>query len=73
MISDDYKSRQGIRPRFDWDRWSDEELERYHQSIVDELMAEIEQEKQDDEMHQEVTRRVMGHQPWTLGDLIKNL
>jgi predicted transcriptional regulator len=70
MISDDYKSLYGFRPRHNFLEWTEEELEQYHKSIVDDLMAEIERERQEEERHQKAIENAMKPKTWTIGDVL---
>lgn len=72
MISDDYKSLHGFRPRFDWATWSEEELENYHRSIQDDLMAEVAREQEEQGFIVDADRpEVFEHKPFTIGDVVK--
>ena len=54
-ISDTFKSLNGIRPRFNWDEWSIEELE----AECDRLSAEVEYEIHRDRLEMEAALEAM--------------
>lgn len=71
MISDDYKSLYGFRPRGDYSHMSDDDLQEWHNEIRETLSWEMDRKRQDEREHSRRVSEAMTRQPWTLGDLDK--
>lgn len=67
MISDDYKSLNGVRPRFNLDHMTDDDLERWHMEICRDLGKAIDEERQ------QAVKKSMSRQPWSLGDILGDI
>jgi hypothetical protein len=71
LISDTYKDLHGSRPRYiPFHEWSEESLENYLRGLERDLNVELRREEEEEAMHQEICKRVMGKQPWSIGDII---
>ena len=70
MISDDYKSLNGFRPRFNVDHMSDDGLEQWHNEIVADIAVEMAREARDEAEHNYRVSESMSRKPWMLGELV---
>ena len=70
MISDDYKSLNGFRPRFNVDHMSDDGLEQWHNEIVVDIAMEMAREACDEAEHNYRVSESMTRKPWALGELV---
>lgn len=70
MISDDYKSLNGFRPRFNVDHMTDDDLEKWYNEIVADLAVEMVREARDEAEHNYRVSESMSRKPWTLGELV---
>ena len=70
MISDDYKSLNGFRPRFNVDHMSDDALEQWHNEIVADIAVEMVREARDEAEHNYRVSESMSRKPWALGELV---
>ncbi len=71
-ISDDYKSLNGIRPRWNMDHMTLDELQQFHNQIITDLRHNMDQDQQDERDHNLAVERAMTHRSgWTIGELLE--
>lgn len=73
-ISDDYKCLNGIRPRWNMDHMTIDDLRQFHNQILTDLRYAMDQEQQDERDHNLAVERAMtAHYGWSIGELISTL
>ena len=70
MISDDYKSLYGFRPRGDFSHMTDEDLQQWHREICEDIRREMEREEQEKLATKKAEQEAMTRKEWTLGELV---
>lgn len=70
MISDDYKSLYGIRPRGDYSHMTDDDLQKWHDEICESIRWEMEYEAREELMTRQAEEKAMTRKEWTIGDLV---
>lgn len=70
IISDDYKSLFGMRPRGDYSHMTDDDLQAWHDSICLQIRAEMDNEAAEELATQRATEQAMSRQEWTIGELV---
>jgi len=72
MISDDYKSLYGIRPRgYDWDGMTIEELKAWSDELVQSIHEQIAYERAEEMAHEQAMNEAFIRKPWTLGEIMR--
>lgn len=70
-ISDDYKSLNGIRPRWNMDHMTIDDLRQFHNQILTDLRYGMDKEQQEERDHNlAVERAMIVHSGWSIGELI---
>jgi len=70
MISDDYKSLYGFRPRGDTSVLTENDLQQWHDEILADLEIESETDKKDKREHSRRVNEALTRKEWTLGELV---
>lgn len=71
MISDSYKSINGVRPRWDTSHMTIEEVRAWNDDLTNEIRATIEQEAADELAHKKAVKAAMTvHTGFSIGDLV---
>ena len=69
-ISDDYKSLNGMRPRWNMDFMTIDDLRQFHNQILTDLKHVMEWERQEERNHNLAVERAMTrHSGWSIGEL----
>lgn len=71
MISDDYKSLYGFRPRNIREDITVEELREWHQEICEDLKREMEYERAEELAHEQAMAKAFQKTPWTFGEIMR--
>jgi hypothetical protein len=71
QISDRYKELNGFRPRLNFSEYSTEQLAAMLKEIEDDLRAEMDMEKKDDEQHSSAIEKAKTPPKWNVGDIAK--
>lgn len=71
VISDDYKTLMGFRPRGIRPDITVEELRAWHAEICEDIRREMEQERKDEEEHEAAMARAFTRVPWTMGEILR--
>lgn len=71
VISDDYKSLYGFRPRPNWSEMTVEQLRAWHAEICADIKREMEYEQAEELAHEQAMAKAFVRQPWTLGEILR--
>ena len=72
MISDDYKSLYGIRPRgYKFDEMTVEELQAWADELSQSIHEQIEYERAEELAHEEAMAAAFQKTPWTWGEILR--
>jgi hypothetical protein len=70
MISDDYKTLYGFRPRNIREDITVEELRAWHSEICESIKREMEYEQAEETAHEEAMAAAFVKKPWTIGEIL---
>jgi hypothetical protein len=70
MISDDYKSLYGVRPRGDYSHMTDDDLQKWHDMICLYLKCQMDAEAREELMTKQAEEKALSREEWTIGDLV---
>ena len=72
MISDDYKTLYGIRPRgYKFDEMTIEELQTWSNELSQSIHEQIAYERGEELAHQQAMAKAFQKTPWTLGEILR--
>jgi hypothetical protein len=67
QISDTYKDINGIRPRWNMDHLSDDDLQKWLDDMFVDLRSQMEQERADELAHEAAVKKALTPKTFTLG------
>jgi len=70
MISDDYKSLYGFRPRGDYNHMTENDLQKWHNEICESIRREMDAEAREELMTKQAEQTALSRKEWTIGDLV---